>query len=241
MPRPTTSARPRRTQAERTLSTQRKLIDGAIDLLKKKRYASFRTAEVAEHAGVSKGAQTHHFPSKDMLVLQALEEVYRRTRQRALERIEAARGAPDRLLEQLVADSREFFLGDDFLLSLDLMMVDPGSTLGSDVKRLAQQYRLPVEQAWLDALVEAGHPESQARDVVRLTFAIARGFGVRQLIAGQDEEFQQLLDTWMRMARAMLLFSSAGSVRARPSASGSSSGRASKGSRSPHASKKSSS
>lgn len=209
MPRSPTSASPRRTQAERTQSTQRKLIDGAIDLLKKKRYASFRIAEVAEHAGVSKGAQTHHFPSKDMLVLQALEEVYRRTQQDALQRIAAGREAPEQLLEQLVADSREFFLGDDFLLSLDLMMVDPGSTLGSDVKRLAHQYRLPVEQAWLDALVEAGHPARQAKDVVRLTFAIARGFGVRQLIAGSDEEFQHLMDSWMRMARAMLLLLSA--------------------------------
>jgi AcrR family transcriptional regulator len=219
MATPLVPARTRRTQAERTMATQRKLIDGAIDLLKKKRYTSFRTADVAEHAGVSKGAQTHHFPSKDMLVLQALEEVYRRTQQRALERIAVGRSAPDTLLEQLVADSREFFLGDDFLLSLDLMMVDPSSTLGSDVKRLAQLYRLPVEQAWLDALVAAGHPQRQAKDVVRLTFAIARGFGVRQLIAGQDEEFQHLMDSWMRMAKAMLLLSSA------PDASGISSRR----------------
>lgn len=230
MPRPSAPASPRRTQTERTESTQRKLIEGAIDLLKKKRYASFRTAEVAEHAGVSKGAQTHHFPSKDMLVLQALEEVYRRTQQRALDRIETGRAAPDRLLEQLVDDSREFFLSDDFLLSLDLMMVDPSSTLGSDVKRLAQSYRLPVEQAWLDALVEAGHPERQAKDVVRLTFAIARGFGVRQLIAGQDEEFQHLMDSWMRMAKAMLLFSSPLSARADQSASDASFSRPSKAS-----------
>jgi len=240
MPRPPASARPRRTQAERTQSTQRKLIDCAIDLLKKKRYASFRTAEVAEHAGVSKGAQTHHFPSKDMLVLQALEEVYRRTQQRALDRIETGRAAPDSLLEQLVADSREFFLADDFLLSLDLMMVDPSSTLGSDVKRLAQLYRLPVEQAWLDALVEAGHPERQAKDVVRLTFAIARGFGVRQLIAGQDEEFQHLMDSWMRMAKAMLLLSSPLSARADQSASGASFSRPSKAPSSQRARKKSS-
>jgi AcrR family transcriptional regulator len=240
MPRSPASASPRRTQAERTQSTQRKLIDGAIDLLKKKRYASFRTAEVAEHAGVSKGAQTHHFPSKDMLVLQALEEVYRRTQQRAQKRIEAGRDSPERLLEQLVADSREFFLGDDFLLSLDLMMVDPGSTLGSDVKRLAQLYRLPVEQAWLDALVEAGHPERQAKDVVRLTFAIARGFGVRQLIAGEDEEFQHLMDSWMRMAKAMLLLSSPLSARAQEGAFGASASRTSKVSPSPRPRKKNS-
>ena len=70
----TSTVRPRRTQAERAQSAQRKLIDSAIEVLKRKRYAGFRTADVAELAGVSKGAQTHHFPSKDMVVLQALEE-----------------------------------------------------------------------------------------------------------------------------------------------------------------------
>lgn len=199
--------KPRRTQAERTLSTQRKLIDGAIELLKRKRYVGFRIADVAEHAGVSKGAQTHHFPAKDMLVLQALEEVYRRTSARAMERVHSARKNADGLLEMLVIDSRDFFLGDDFLLSLDLMMVDPGSSLEGDVRRLAQQYRLPVEQAWLDALIEAGHPPLQSRDVVRLTFAIARGFGIRQLITGGDGEFESLMATWRRMAEAMLLLS----------------------------------
>jgi hypothetical protein len=96
-------------------------------------------------------------------------------------------------------------MGDDFLLSLDLIMIDPSSALGGDVKRLAQQYRLPVEQAWLDAFVEAGHPQRQAKDLVRLSFAIARGFGVRQLVAGPDEEFEHLMLVWKRMAKAMLL------------------------------------
>lgn len=199
---------PRRTQAERTQTTQRKLIDCAIDLLKEKRYASLRMADVAERAGVSKGAQTHHFPSKDMLVLQALEEVYKNTMQRALDRIEVGRRDPRRLLSLLVEDSREFFMGSDFLLSLDLMMVDPGSALGADVKRLAQQYRLPVEQAWLEAFIEANHPARQAKDIVRLSFAVARGFGIRQLVAGADEEFDDLIDSWTRMAEAMLLLSS---------------------------------
>ena len=157
----TSKLRPRRTQAERALSTQKKLIDSAIEVLKRKRYVGFRTADVAELAGVSKGAQTHHFPSKDMVVLQALEEVLRQTQARALQRIEAGRKRPQELLELLLVDSKEFFLGENFLLSLDLMMVDPQSSLGVSVKQLAQQYRLPVEEAWVDALAEAGYPRTQ--------------------------------------------------------------------------------
>ncbi|MES2483318.1 MAG: TetR/AcrR family transcriptional regulator [Pseudomonadota bacterium] len=195
---------PRRTQAERTQEMQHKLVNCAIELLKKKRYVGLRTAEVAELAGVSKGAQTHHFPAKDMLVLQALEEVYRRTQVQALERIEAARAKPEQTLALLVADSKAFFLGADFLLSLDLVMIDPESPLGQGVKDLARRYRLPVEQAWLDLLTETGYPQRTAQEVVRLTYAMARGFGIRQLITAPDRADDRLFVTWQKMAQAML-------------------------------------
>ncbi len=195
---------PRRTQAERTQEMQRRLVNCAIELLKKKRYVGLRTAEVAELAGVSKGAQTHHFPAKDMLVLQALEEVYRRTQVHALERIEAVRATPKQALAQMVADSKEFFLGADFLLSLDLIMIDPESPLGQGVKDMAKRYRLPVEQAWQDLLAEAGYPRRAAEDVVRLTYAMARGFGVRQLITKPDRCDERLFATWQKMAQGML-------------------------------------
>lgn len=193
-----------RTQEERTQLTQEKLVRSAIELLKKRRYVGVRTIDVAEHAGLSKGASTHHFPTKDALVLRALEEVYRDTQLRALRRIANAGSSTRNLLDALVEDSKAFFLSEDFLLSLDLVMVDPSSELGSRVKALARQYRLPVEQAWAEALLRAGHERQQADNVVRLTFALARGFGIRQLIAGPEAAAAQLMEAWLQTAAAML-------------------------------------
>jgi AcrR family transcriptional regulator len=195
---------PGRTQEERTQQTQEKLVRSAIELLKKRRYVGVRTIDVAEHAGLSKGASTHHFPTKDALVLRALEEVYRYTQERALNRIASAGSGTRGLLDAMVEDSKAFFLSEDFLLSLDLVMVDPDSELGMRVKDLARQYRLPVEQAWAEALVRAGNRRKPAEHVVRLTFALARGFGIRQLIAGPEAAADQLMDVWLRTAEAML-------------------------------------
>ncbi|MDB5860763.1 MAG: Transcriptional regulator, TetR family [Ramlibacter sp.] len=194
----------RRTQEERTQQTQEKLLRSAIELLKKRRYVGLRTIDVAEHAGLSKGASTHHFPTKDALVLRALEEVYRYTQERALKRIASAGSTTRDLLDALVEDSKAFFLSDDFLLSLDLVMVDPKSDLGTQVKALARAYRLPVEQAWVEALVRAGHSPRQAEHVVRLTFALARGFGIRQLIAGPEAAADELMDSWLSTAATLL-------------------------------------
>lgn len=195
---------PRRTQLERTQLTQEKLVRAAIEMLKKRRYLGLRTLDVAELAGVSKGASTHHFPTKDSLVLRALEEVYRETHDRALDRIAHSGHSTTQLLHALIEDSKDFFLGEDFLMSLDLLMVDPTSDLGTRVKELARTYRLPVEQAWTEALRAAGHAPQAVDDVVRLTFALARGFGIRQLIGGPEGEAEQLMQVWLATAQTML-------------------------------------
>ena len=46
----------RRTQAERTEETRTRVLDAAVEVLRKKGYAHFRTADVAKAAGVSRGA-----------------------------------------------------------------------------------------------------------------------------------------------------------------------------------------
>src|SRR5882724_1446946 len=76
----------RRTQAERTEATRRKILDAAVSLLGERGYAGLRTADVALAAGVSKGAQTHHFPSKDALVVAVVEHVFRRATEQARQR-----------------------------------------------------------------------------------------------------------------------------------------------------------
>lgn len=204
----TTPRTPRRptglTQEERTHQTQEKLLRSTIELLKKRRYVGVRTSDVSDHAGLSKGATTHHFPTKDALVLRALEEMYRYTQERALRRIGCASVSKRDLLDAMVEDSKAFFLSDDFLLSLDLVMVEPNSELGMRVKELARQYRLPVEQAWVDALIRAKVEPRDAEHVVRLTFALARGFGIRQLIAGPDAASGELMERWLDTAQTML-------------------------------------
>lgn len=183
---------------------RQKLIDGAIALLTQKRYAGFRIAEVADVAGVSRGAQTHHFPFKDDLVIEALEAIYRRTTDSSMARIAGCKAERSELLKALVKDSTEFFLGEDFYISLDLMMVGGDSELGLKVKALARTYRLAAEQAWLDAFVKAGCDPEGAEDIVLLTFSIARGMSIRKLMSGETRRFSRLMKLWSDLAEELL-------------------------------------
>ncbi|MFO0603106.1 MAG: helix-turn-helix domain-containing protein [Polyangiales bacterium] len=66
---------PRRTQDERREATRDALLGAAVALLAERGIAATTLADVAERAGVSKGALTHHFDAKDALLDAALERV----------------------------------------------------------------------------------------------------------------------------------------------------------------------
>jgi len=61
----------RRTQAERSAETRRRVLDAAVDCLVDRGYARTTVEEVARRAGVSLGAERHHFPSKIALLTAA--------------------------------------------------------------------------------------------------------------------------------------------------------------------------
>lgn len=69
---------PRRTQAQRSAATQARLLDAALECLVDLGYAGTTTTVVAERAGVSRGAQLHHFPTRAALVAAAVEHLYAR-------------------------------------------------------------------------------------------------------------------------------------------------------------------
>jgi AcrR family transcriptional regulator len=87
-PRP---ARERRTQEERSAATQRLLLDATVECLVEYGYAGTTTTRVAELAGVSRGAQVHHFATKNDLVLAAVRHL-------ADQQADAALARPDILV-----------------------------------------------------------------------------------------------------------------------------------------------
>ena len=70
------SFRPRLTQDEKTAETRRRLLDAAIVCLIDRGYANTTTSEIAERAGLSRGAQLYQFPKKEELLTCAVEHLF---------------------------------------------------------------------------------------------------------------------------------------------------------------------
>jgi AcrR family transcriptional regulator len=90
MPNLSTGAPGRRTQAQRRAATKNVVLEATIDCLVQDGYHRLTTGRVADRAGVSRGAQLHQYPTRQQLVVAAIEHL---TQLRAAE----LRVAADRL------------------------------------------------------------------------------------------------------------------------------------------------
>ncbi|MEV0293372.1 helix-turn-helix domain-containing protein [Nocardia sp. NPDC050710] len=74
----------RRTQEQRSSEMRTRLLDATIDCLVEYGYAGTTTPRVAERAGVTRGAQVHHFGSKTDLVVAAISHLAQRRAETAM-------------------------------------------------------------------------------------------------------------------------------------------------------------
>ncbi|HVV34240.1 MAG TPA: helix-turn-helix domain-containing protein, partial [Vitreimonas sp.] len=62
------AAAPRRTQLQRRIDAETKLLDASLTLLIERGYDRFALSEVGELAGYSRGLAAHHFENKEGLL-----------------------------------------------------------------------------------------------------------------------------------------------------------------------------
>lgn len=200
----TTEARlvPRRTQAERSETTRRQLLEAAVKLIRKNGFGRLRTVEVADLAGVSRGALMHHFPSKHKLVVAVLNYVNEITLTQSMRRAQSARHDGGDPIESVIRDARDFFFGDYFLIELSIAMSDESTRrLRRETQEFVRQSRFSIEASWLDTLVSTGIPEQLAKDVLSLTLSVVRGYSVRMLLEKDPEQFSRVLGVWCQIIR----------------------------------------
>src|SRR3984885_6144163 len=194
----------RRTQAERTEATRTAILKAAANLIRRRGYARFRTADVAAEAGLSRGAQLHHFPTKDSLVVATLEYVFEQAQVLSRRRA-AAVNRPRDLIEAVIEDAREFFFSEHFMVAIDIVLsTSTDQAVRKQILDISRKARRPVETAWTEALAASGVPSSVSADIGALTLALVRGMAVRTLWDNDPKWFNELFSVWRKMIRVYL-------------------------------------
>ena len=110
-----------RTQAERSADTQALLLDATIESLAEVGYARTSTTAIVRRAGVSRGAQVHHYPTKGDLVVAAVERVFGQLERAFTDRFRAL-PVPERTLDAAIAELWAIFQGPAYPAILELVV-----------------------------------------------------------------------------------------------------------------------
>jgi AcrR family transcriptional regulator len=199
MPTSALARAPRRTQEERSAATRARLLDAAVECLVELGYGGTTTTVVAERAGVSRGAQLHHFATRAQLVGAAVQHVfagltddYQQGFARVAARTDRVRGAID-LLWSIYLEPRH-------LAALDLYLAArTDAELRAVLAPIAARHRenvLALARAYFPEAA-ASHPRFDAViDLIldtMLGMALARGlYGERPVETAVLAEIERL-------------------------------------------------
>jgi AcrR family transcriptional regulator len=116
----TATSRPRRSQSERREETRGRLLDATVESLIEVGYAGTTIRRVTELAGVSQGAQSHHFPHRVDLVTSAFERLAEQRVERYRERARELPGDRETRLRALLDLLWEDFSSPVFTVAVKL-------------------------------------------------------------------------------------------------------------------------
>jgi AcrR family transcriptional regulator len=197
------ATRPRKTQLQRSEETKARLFKSAIRVMNKRGYFGFTTAEAAREAGVTRGAQNHHFKSKDAFVLAAIEHLYAQILTQSSKRAMQAMNSRD-LLAPIVEDAKQFFFSPEFITIFDVQIAMSKTRSKKTVAELSEQYRSPVENEWARYLMARGIERNLAQQAVWLIFSIVRGLAIRTVFKYDEKLLDDTLKLGVRLLNGCL-------------------------------------
>ncbi len=190
-------------QADRSRAMRSRLLEATVELLVERGFSGTSTTLVSERAGVSRGAQLHHFPTKNDLVVAAVEHLTElRGAELAASFATVPRGAGrTRAVVRMLGDH---FSSPVFSAALELWVAArTDAALLSAVAPLEQRVGREAHRLTVEAL---GVDESRAgvRELVQGTLDLVRGLGLAATITDDTRRRGRILDEWARTLDARL-------------------------------------
>jgi AcrR family transcriptional regulator len=182
----------RRPNVERSSDTQTKLIAAAIACLHKLGYSATTVTIVADVAKVSRGAMTHHYPTKIDLMLAVVRHVFEDER----EQYKQALGTPASPRENFFAFPRvawQVLSRPSGMAVTEILMASRSDrALASGLVPLQREIEAAARSGMLEALTGAGFvPRPEGRATQRLFVAALRGLAIDALFVRDQKEIDE--------------------------------------------------
>ena len=181
-----------------------KLMEATLDVILREGWANASTLKICQQAGVSRGAQTHHFPTKTSLFMAAIDKIAREYEKQIITKLEALPKAK-RSMRHVLEVIWQTCLDDRFMnCSIEAMVAartdselkDPIAAL--DVEAIASVRHL-AHNGYMDTNLRGKKPQKNKgvlEDVIEMSLYLFRAFVIQRGMHNNQQDQQRLFAVW---------------------------------------------
>jgi len=189
-------------QAERRRITRGKLLDATIESLIDIGYPRTTTVEVGERAGLSRGAQLHHFPSKADLLVAAIEHLADERSKEFEAALEARLEEGDEPIDTMVDMLWAMFSDPLYWAVIELMVA---ARTDPELLEKLEPFERSLGARIYGAFTKlTGRGDREAKAAVEMTLYFMRGLAMERIFRKKDAHYDQLVERWKTQLRAVL-------------------------------------
>ena len=185
-----------RTQVNRSQRTKDLICKATTEVIGQHGYRNANTAMIAKQAGVSRGALTHHFPTKVQLVSAAYEYLLRDWEDKRLKFIQNST-APKKVDVYVRFLWKEIFNHPQHVAMLELMLAARGDEkLRQELNKSLNSLSLSRHELWKSVI---GHRLQSDDDetLMLMTTCLLRGLSMQETIDPRPGFEEKVIELWV--------------------------------------------
>ena len=191
----------RRSQKERSADTSARLMNATIDLLHERGIARTSTPEIARLAGVSRGALTHHFASREAIISASVADLLGRVTRdlhRFADDFVVRGGSSDEIVDYIwaVMSDRLFYVTMEYLPEA---RHNPG--FKADLVPVVRDFHAGLDAVWTALASRTGADPDHTRTVMNATMCLVRGMIAQTILRNDPPYYAAMLRFWKMQVR----------------------------------------
>ena len=191
-------------QQERSRATRQRLLEATVECLVEHGWSGATTTVIAERAGVSRGAQLHHYPTRATLVLAAVQHLAERRAREIRDEAAGLSGNDPQRLDRVIDMLAAVFTGPLFVAALEVWVAArTDRDLRDALVPLEARFGREMHRLTVD-LLGADESKPGVREAVQATLDLLRGLGVASLLNDDSHRRTPLLAAWKRQLAGIL-------------------------------------
>ncbi len=193
----------RRSQHERTAETSARLLNATIDLMHDSGFSRLSTPQIAAKAGVSRGALTHHFATKEALVTDALNDMLGRVTEdlhRFAEDFATRGGSSDEIVDYIwkMMEDRLFYVTMEYLPE-----ARHNEEFKGNLVLVAKKFHAGLDAVWMALATRRGADPTHTRTVMNATMCLVRGMITQTVLREDPDYYVEMLNFWKAQVRQL--------------------------------------